>query len=416
MSNFRQHRVIQVFEHSSIAYKGKHKHEQFTESLFTAFEKYYNSNEATPFFSMIPYGVRFNQYVGAIHLGSTTIEVLPKAGKENDPKIWQVVLLQMLKTCHLLIAKATGLAPLRLRSNDILDLYFEWYLNELDYLIRRGLIKKYRQAEGQQNVLKGTIDFPKHIEKNLIHQERFFTRFTSYDQDHLIHQILFQGLLLVERISTSSLLRDQIGRQKLCFPEVKSIQVTDHHFNQIRMDRKNQPYQKALEIAKLILLNTRPDISHGKQDLLAIMFDMNSLWEEYVYRIIRRTSDDNWTIHPQVRDRFWEHKSIRPDIVLKPKDQNGSPIVIDTKWKTVEDEQPNDADLKQMFVYNHHWKCRQSILLYPRTKGQNDIRGTYHLPMDDKTHSCKLAFVDVLYDNHLNQQLATEIFKKIDAC
>jgi len=415
MPKYRKHRVIQVFEHSSIAYKGKHRHELFTESLHTAFEKYFNNNETTPFFSMIPYGVRFNQYVGAIHLGSTTIEVLPKAGRENDPKIWQAVLLQMLKTCHLLTAKATGSAPLRLRSNDILDLYFEWYLNELDYLIRRGLIKKYRQTQGQQNALKGTIDFPKHVTKNLIHQERFFTRFTSYDQDHLIHQILFQGLLLIERISTSPILFDQIGRQKLSFPEVNSIQVTNHHFGQIRMDRKNQPYQKALEIAKLLLLNTRPDISHGKEYLLAIMFDMNSLWEEYVYRILRKTADNKWTIYPQVRDRFWERKSIRPDIVLKPKDNLRSSIIIDTKWKTVEDGQPNDADLKQMFVYNHHWKCHQSILLYPRTKGQNDLRGTYHLPMDDKTHSCKLAFVDVLCGNRLNQQLATEIFNKIDA-
>ena len=137
--------VIQVFEHTSIAFKGKYKRSGFTEFVHTAFEQYFSGNEINPYFSMIPYGVRFHNYVGAIHVGSTTIEVLPKAGKENDPEIWQKVLLTMLKSCHLLTAKATGSAPLRLRSNSILELYFEWYLNEIDYLLRRGLIKKYQK-------------------------------------------------------------------------------------------------------------------------------------------------------------------------------------------------------------------------------------------------------------------------------
>lgn len=407
-------KVIQVFEYSSIAYKGKHSNTEFTEDMHSSFERYFSSNEDTQYFSMIPYGVRFKQYVGAIHVGSTTIEVLPKAGKENNKEIWQGVLLNMLKTCHLLTAKSTGSAPLKLRSNSILDLYFEWYLNELDYLIRRGLIKRYRKKEGQQNALKGAIVFPKHLSKNIIHQERIYSRFTTYDRDHLIHQILFECLQLIERISNSPILFDQIGRQKLSFPEVQSLLVKSQHFDQIRMDRKNQPYKKALEIAKLLLLNYRPDIRHGRDDLLAIMFDMNSLWEEYIYRILRKYPDSEWSIQAQARNLFWERKTIRPDIVLTSKTDDKYKVVIDTKWKTVEDGKPNDADLKQMFVYNHHWKSFQSILLYPRTKDQRDVQGAYELLINGKTHSCKLGFVDVLSENQLNRKLAEEILNKIN--
>jgi len=414
MKKSLKNNVIQVFEHSSIAFKGKHSDPKFTEHLHSAFERYFSSNEDTQFFSMIPYGVRFNQYVGVIHIGTITVEVLPKASKENNKNIWQGVLLNMLKTCNLITAKSTGSAPLRLKSNSIMDLYFEWFLKELDYLIRRGLIKRYRKTEGQINALKGAIVFPKHVSKNIIHQERFYSRFTTYDQDHLIHQILFECLQLIEHISNSPVLFDQIGRQKLSFPQVESLRVNAEHFDQIRMDRKNQPYKNALDIAKLLLLNYRPDIRNGRDDLLAIMFDMNLLWEEYIYQILRRYPDSGWTVQAQARDYFWERKTIRPDIVLKSLSDKEKIVVIDTKWKTVEDGHPNDGDLKQMFVYNHHWKSFQSILLYPRTKNQVDVKGTYELPIDGMKHSCKLGFVDVLSNNLLNQNLAEEILAKIN--
>lgn len=410
----RKHKVISVFEHSSISWKGRHQKDGFTETIHDAFERYYSENENNPFFSMVPYGVRFHQYVGAIHVGGTTIEVLPKAGKENNPEIWQKVLLTMLKSCHLLTAKTTGSAPLRLKSNSILELYFEWYLKEVDYLIRRGLIKRYQRKTGQQLALKGAIDFPRHLSKNIIHQERFYSRYTSFDHNHLIHQILYEALVLIERISNSPLLMDQIGRIRMAFPEVKQIKVTLSHFNQISLDRKTQPYKKAIEIARLLLLNYRPDIASGREDLLAIMFDMNALWEEYVFVLLKRYMQHEWKVMAQQRKFFWERKSIRPDIILTAKSDEQIRIVIDTKWKTVEDSQPADADLKQMYVYNHHWKARQSILLYPKTKSQKDIRGSFRLPMEEQRHSCMLAFVDVLELDHLNTRLAEEILNKID--
>jgi 5-methylcytosine-specific restriction enzyme subunit McrC len=405
---------IKVFEHSSITYCGRYETPGFTKSVHQAFERFYVDNEKTPFFSMIPYGVRFHSYVGAIHIGSTTIEVLPKAGKENDPEVWQNVLLTMLKSCHLLTAKSTGIAPLRLRSNSILDLYFEWFLSEMDYLIRRGLIKRYHRISGQQNSLKGSIDFPNHLAKNNIHQERFFSRYTTYDRNHLIHQILYQALLLIGRISRSPILKDQINRIRLSYPEVINIKVTQSDFDVVTIDRKTQPYQKALEIARLLLLNYRPDLTSGKEDLLAIMFDMNALWEEYVYVLLKKHLQNDWKISAQQKKRFWEWKTVRPDIVMTSKNADRGVVVIDTKWKRVEDNKPSDADLKQMYVYNHYWDAKQSILLYPRTRKQRDTAGKYRLLMNEQVHQCMLGFVDVLKDGQLNRSLAEEILNKID--
>jgi 5-methylcytosine-specific restriction enzyme subunit McrC len=406
-------KTIRVFEYESVTYRGKYERKGFTEDIFKAFERYFQNNENTPFFKMIPYGVRFTQYVGAIQIGAFTIEVLPKAGRQENEKVWHNVLLDMLKTCNLLTAKESGQANLRLRSNSILDLYFELYIKELEKLIHQGLIKKYRKQEGQQKALKGAIVFARHISKNLVHKERFYTRHSVYDKQHLLHQVLFEALLIVKRFSNSSYLADRMGRVEMDFPEVNRLHVVANHFNKIGKGRKVQPYAKALNIAKLLILNYRPDISTGRNDLLAIMFDMNVLWEEYVFRKLKKELGADWNVRAQERTKFWEAKIIKPDIFLEHKQDENLKYIIDTKWKVIDNKHPADDDLKQMYVYNHHWGTYQSMLLYPSTNDQHDRRGKYTLPMFEQKHGCILGFVHVVDEVGLRKDLVRQIKEKL---
>ena len=407
-------KTIRVFEYESIKYKkGKYYKEGFTKDIFKAFERYFQSNENTPFFKMIPYGVRFTQYVGAIQIGAFTIEVLPKAGRQGNEKVWHSVLLDMLKTCNLLTAKESGQANLRLRANSILDLYFELYIKELEKLIHQGLIKKYRKQEGQQKALKGSLIFSHNISKNLVHKERFYTRHTVYDKNHRLHQILFEALKIVEHFSHSSYLADRIGRVEMDFPEVNRLNVESNHFKNIKRDRKVKPYSKALDIAKLLILNYRPDISTGRNDLLAIMFDMNVLWEEYVFRRMKKELHSEWNVKAQERTKFWESKIVKPDLFIEHKVDQRLKYIIDTKWKVIDNNHPADDDLKQMYVYNHHWGTYQSILLYPRTHNQEDREGMYTLSMQNEQHGCMLGFVDVIDDYGLRSDLVKQIKDKL---
>src|SRR5690606_12037191 len=224
---------LRFFEYDKVAYKVKWEKPLFKKEHYEAFENYYNANPETPFFELIPYGVRFKQYVGAIQIGKTTIEVLPKVGKQGNEDTWQSVLLDMLKTCNLLTAKQTGEAQIKLRANSVLELYFELFINEIDILCRRGLIKKYQPQSGQKKTLNGPIQFPKNIAKNAVHKERFYINYTTYTKDHLLHQILFEALKIIDLVSNSPLLKDKIGRLKIMFPEVKTLKVSEVHFTKI---------------------------------------------------------------------------------------------------------------------------------------------------------------------------------------
>ena len=401
---------ILVFEHQSITFQeGKRFYkEHFTKDIFEAFLSFHDRNPDTPFFDLIHNGVRFKSFVGAIQIGGVTIEVLPKIGKEDNPKVWHHVLLDMLKTCNLLQAKQSGKANLKLRANSVLELYFEMFLNEVELLLHQGFIKKYKKKKGQQRSLKGALDFNRHISKNIVHKELFYVSHTVYTKDHLLHQILYEALLVISVITNNSVITDKLRRIKSQFPEVSRLNIKASHFDRISESRKHQPYEKAISIAQLILLNYRPDIKAGRKNLLAIMFDMNRLWEEYVVRILKKNKPEDWLVMGQKSKPFWRSKSIRPDIVLKNKDQT---FIIDTKWKVIHSEKPSDADLKQMFVYNHYWDAKQSLLLYPNKGNQVSNPGAFTLPLkNNEIHSCQLAFVNVINDSGLNKNLASEIF------
>jgi 5-methylcytosine-specific restriction enzyme subunit McrC len=295
------------------------------------------------------------------------------------------------------------------------------YLAEIEQLVHHGLIKQYRRKQSNQLALKGKLMFAQNIQKNAVHKEKFFCEHQVYDKNHLIHEVLLQGLTVLDSLSNSQL-TDRIKRVSYHFDSVKKTNITVAHFDRIKLNRKSQPYERALNIAKMLILNYSPNISSGQDNMLTLLFDMNQLWEEYIFRILNKHKPANYTVSFQNSDVFWESKTIRPDIVItNPENEN---FVIDTKWKVLKtNSKPDDADLKQMFVYNLHWKAKRSMLLYPQTTQLDSSFGKYkhqptHLFENDYQaieNECKLGFVSVLDGNSIKEGevLSREIFGKM---
>ena len=162
--------------------------------------------------------------------------------------------------------------------------------------------------------------------------------------------------------------------------------------------------------------------------MLAILFDMNDLWEEYIYRQLYKNKHKDWVIRSQNSKQFWQlnsnrhFKTIRPDIVIQ-NTKSGSSVIIDTKWKMPDNNIPADADLKQMFVYNEYWSGDGAILLYPNSIFTEDPvyhAGTFQKRDEvSKTHDCgvmKMAVLDrhnLTLDKTLGQRVNKFLEKKI---
>jgi len=314
----------------------------------------------------------------------------------------------MLGYCKKIKVDAVSEASLRKKYNSLLDLYFELYLSEVSQLLQHGLIKKYSKNIGNVNALKGQLNFGKNIQQNLIRKERFYTNHQVYDYDHLINQILFRALQVLKTITSNSYLIDSVNRILSNFPEVETIQINKTHFDKLTTNRKSVSYIEALKIAKMILLNYSPDIKGGDENMLALLFDMNKLWEEYIYRMLLKIDDPSIKVSPQKSEKFWENKIIKPDIVITKCETINNDVIrkeyiIDTKWKIINPTEPGDNDLKQMYAYNMYWNAEKSMLLYPSSKVLITDFGKFHKGKQTD-NLCKLGFVNVI-DNNGNLDL-----------
>ncbi|MFN8296357.1 MAG: hypothetical protein U0T69_09195 [Chitinophagales bacterium] len=406
---------IQVFEHQKLRYDDN---SSFRKHHFDAIVQFNEKNQ-NKYFTPIHKGVLFNSYVGVIQVGVLTIEILPKADKndDSDKNLWQKVLLNMLKVCKYIKVDNVSETNLKKRYNSILEVYFEMYLNELEFLIKNGLIKKYRRVQGNQLALRGKLLFRQNIQKNLVHKEKFYCEHQVYDTEHLIHQILLRGLMVLDNLLNNHL-RDKLNRILFEFEDIQEITINAKHFENIALNRKSIPYKDAIDIAKMLILNYSPSINSGQDNMLTLLFDMNKLWEEFIYRILQRNKPEGFFISYQNSKKFWENKTIRPDIVIEYKDgEIFKRFIIDTKWKIVDSNNPSDDDLKQMFAYNLYWKSEKSILLYPKiNQADSNFGRYYYTPNNNLNNHCKLGFISIINNGQLNKLklIAQDILQKLD--
>jgi 5-methylcytosine-specific restriction enzyme subunit McrC len=397
---------ITVFEHETIRFdKGS---ERISEEQFNALRLYYGE-KGVPYFDLCYNGVRFNEHVGVIQVGNTLIEVLPKADKDFHTKEqeikWRCLLIDMLRVVSSFEIKATSQSDLKIKPNTILDLYFELFVKEVEYLLHNGLVKKYRKKEGNVTALKGSLQFAEHLQQNLTHQERFYVNYTTYDHEHLIHFILYKTIRLLKKINTSVMLHSRIGTLLLDFPEMPDIKVSEITFNKLVFNRKTQAYKKAIEIARIILLQYHPDVSKGRNHVLALMFDMNKLWEQFIFVTLRKNSIPGITVSAQTSKDFWKpqkgYKSrIRPDILIKKLNENYA--VLDTKWKNLNGYNPSPEDLRQMYVYHEYYGAKQVALVYP---GSDSFKtsGSYLHPNTSEELNKECSIINLSVESNIRQ-------------
>lgn len=400
---------IDVYEYGRLNIDDK----VFKREHWNAFVKLNDAHEGQ-YFDVLHNGLRFKQFVGVIQVDGLLVQIHPKADKDDADAKWRNVLLSMLKACGRVKAQTAGEAQLSKQNLNLLEVYFEYFLREVEQLIHKGLVKKYRKETGNVKALKGKLDFAGNIRHNLVHKERFYTTHQVYDTNHRLHQVLALALEIVDVFSRGTRLNDKCKRVKLAFPEVDLIRANAALLESIKLDRKTAPYERAFDLAKLIILNYSPDINQGKNKMIALLFDMNQLWEEYVLTMLKKAcAGTDLLVTGQESKKFWgSYKTIRPDIVLKKGDET---YIIDTKWKRPTNNQPSVEDLRQMYAYARFWDTEKVMLLYPGDPVDSKFVSYKNYEIDNKDHQCKVAFVHVLDgDGRLSETIGREVLGLIE--
>lgn len=418
---------IPVFEYGwlRVGFKYGDQQVEFKQHHFQLLNQYATQHPDCGYYQVYMNSIRFKNYVGVIKVADLTIEVLPKTDKHDaNAKVWQQVLIDMLSISLKVEAQTTTFANIHMRKMSVLETYIHLFLQETETLIHQGLVKKYRSNISNQTVLKGKLLVHHHITKNLVHAERFYVEHQVYDSDNVFNQILSEALQCIQSINVSMSTTRWCGKLLLAFPECTPLKISAQLFQRLPYDRKTQRYKAAIELARMILLNYHPDIKGGNENILAIMFDMNLLWETYVYVMLMKGKhkvEFECSVSPQGREYFWQHPdewkfNLRPDLVVTNV-QTNEVVILDTKWKYKSDT--SIEDVRQMYAYGHYFNAKRRYLLYPdklivdepvlRRDGQfyDVTNGEF-----SKIDLCGLMYIDLLnVENKLNMNIGEEILK-----
>lgn len=407
---------IDAYEHGRLIIDEK----VFTTAHWKAFVKL-NTTQDGAYFDVLHNGLKFKHYVGVLQVNGLLVHIHPKADKDDDDSKWKGVLLQMLKACGKVKAQTAGNAQLKKQNINLLEVYFDYFLQEMEGLVHGGLVKKYRKETSNVKALKGKLEFAGNIRKNLVHKERFYTTHQVYDTNHKLHQVLGHALEIVSQFTRATSLNDKCRRVQLAFPEVDSINPTAQMLHAIKIDRKTAPYERAFELAKFIILNYSPDINRGQQKMIALLFNMNELWEEYVLKMLKKYAqehpEDGWRVNGQESKRFYgSNRTIRPDIVLRRGEgENEEVFVIDTKWKRPTNKSASIEDLRQMYAYGRFWDSDKLMLLYPGESSGTKFLSYRNHEIDQRDHQCKVALVSVLdAERRLDNEIGKIVIKELE--
>lgn len=406
--------IVQVYEFDTLFLDQSYKTiagdlVRFEKKHFDALLKY-NDLHQGKYFAAVYEGIRFKSYVGVVQVDDLIIEILPKIQRTPETVDWRGVLIEMLRQTEKLKVNQIGNAFVDKQHIHLLDIYFDWFLTEVEQLQHRGLVKQYYTETKNTLVLKGKLEFGGHIQKNLVHQERFYTTHQVYGADHLIHQILQLALKVVEKMSRSTYRYGRCKTAQLHFPEVRDIHVDSNTFERLLLSRKTEPYRTAIEIARLIILNYAPNVKAGAEHMLALLFNMNDLWEQYVLVKLQQSIPE-WKAEGQTSKLFWKSKTLRPDIVLTHRISK-EVFVIDSKWKNFSYDTISSHDLRQIYVYADYWNAVGGMLLYPHYKNvqESTLSDRYH----GKDFIAKIGLLSILDEKgELKDNIGAEVIKKI---
>lgn len=344
--------------------------------------------------------VRFSAYVGLLQLGDLGIEILPKADRTEagGHHRWHRALVRMLRVVGDLGLEAHDEAKLRVDPGRLFDLFIHHFLDQCERLLHEGLAKGYRTVEENRTAFRGRLRVAQHIRKNAVNAARFYVASPIYDHRNLPNLALHEALRIVESLPVSSFARARARGLRHSFPELPAWPPDHEALRRYRFTRNTTRYRTALRLARLILFHLAPNVRQGDTPLLALLFDMNLLWERYVATLARRLRLPGVEVNAQDSRAFWRpdggtRRNLRPDITLRDTATGEVRLVVDTKWKVPSRGRAGSADLKQMFCYHELYESPRSMLLYPATSTASHVG--HEGGFIGREHRCALVFLAI---------------------
>ena len=344
-------------------------------------------------------------YVGMIAMkDGTVIEILPKiwSHEEEQTDRTKKLLIDMLRTLKTAPYKNLQTAGVNVAKLDVFDIFIRMFINEVFEIVKRGLKNDYQSIQQNEQFFKGRLLVAQNIRQNIAHKERSFIEYDDYNTNRPENRLIKTTLVFLLKKTHSSKNKSDLKMLISRFEGVEPADNIDDAFRKCVPDRNMKDYEMALTWCRVFLQGKSFTAYSGSQVAVALLFPMEILFESYIAAKLTKAmagTEYSVSIQDKLYHLFDEPKrfSMRPDIVVRNR-KDESCFVLDTKWKVLSETKFNygiaQADMYQMYAYQHKYQANNVRLVYPMT--------SYLLPEDPISYRADDAEVHVefvdLYD------------------
>ena len=361
-------------------------------------------------------------YVGVITMNDgTTIEILPKIFSHEtitESKV-KKLLVDMLKTLRNAPFKSLQSTNVNIDKLNIFEIFIRMFVDEVFYIVKRGLKCNYETIQANESVFKGKMVFAAQIKYNYAHKECSFVEYDEFNINRTENKILKSTLYYLYKKTTSIKNKTDIKTLLNVFTDVELSSNYKSDFAQIVPDRKTTDYQTALLWSKIFLMGKSFTSFSGSEVAFALLFPMETLFESYIAAQLKKSLDNSEYIistQDKTYHLFDDPKKflMKPDIVIKNK-ASGKVFIMDTKWKLLSDTKANygisQGDMYQMFAYQKKYTSENVTLLYPLTDKVVQNKDINFLSYDGT--EIKIRFIDLFDQNHSIEILLNELMTSL---
>ena len=330
-------------------------------------EKYLKRNNLSSVLKISPSGIKANYHVGIIKYKTFQLQILPKLIAEEENNEEQILknLIFMLSYTKKLDIKTTDNVNLSKSQNPFLEILIKEFANSLFEALKRLTPKNYVREEDNLNFLKGKIKFSENIRYNCVNQAKFYCEFDEFSENNILNQLFLYVATSLYEVSKNSENKRVLKLIIDYFAGVKIIRFDKFKCEKIRLTRNQKLFEKPFNLAKMFVENSSVDLSLNKFDSISFVWDMNKLFEEFIYQVLRKM--EGVSVTAQQKRHLLKHKEgftrrdTKVDIMVNNK------IVLDTKYKRFESlDDVKNADIFQVSTYCMLHAKNQAILLYPQ--------------------------------------------------
>ncbi|HIS89780.1 TPA: hypothetical protein IAA87_10235 [Candidatus Avigastranaerophilus faecigallinarum] len=408
---------IAIKEYSEIK---ENKLESYNLDKLQAYLKCQNLDSAL---KVTRHGIKTKSWVGVIKYKNLHLEILPKlisADANNDGEISEAErsiilknLIFMLSYTKNLDIKTNDKAKLSTEKNPFIEILIREFATSLFEALKRLTPKRYVREEENLNYLKGKIKFSENIRYNCTNQAKFFCEYDEFSENNVLNQLFLFVSTCLYNISNNSYNKKTLKFIINYYSDISLVRFDKFKVRKIKLTRTQELFKKSFNLAKMFVEQTSVDLSKNKFENITLVWDMNKLFEEFIFELIKRKIPECEAIAQKPKRLLKRENVTRRDTRIDILIQNPQ-VIIDTKYKKFTDfDDISSADIYQVTTYCLLHNYKRAILLYPQYDKKEPDICDYQLNCAENNYHIDFCTVNLKNNDLKNKEVQNSIIGKI---